>query len=112
LFRKSREPKPTSTSISNITTALQAVVAIVSAVRAITVSMRSVESTSRNDNGSEQNHKGSGLGVHKWILIAGAVVGVMTIAYLENIASNSKPMQNTVNEKPKEERFETVYVNS
>ncbi len=112
LFRKSRESKPTFTSVSTITTILQAIVAIVSAVRAITVSMRSVESTSRNDNGSEQNHKGSGLGVHKWILIAGAVVGVITIAYLENIVSNSKPKQNAVNEKPKEERFETVYVNS
>jgi len=112
LFRKSKESKQTFTSISNITTALQAVAAIVSAVRAITVAMKSAESTSHSDNYSEQNHKGSSLGVHKWILIAGAVVGVITIAYLENIVTNSKPKQDAVNEKPKEERYETVYVNS
>ena len=100
------------TSLSAITTALQAVATILSAVRVITVSMKSLASTSRNDNSSEQNHKDSGHGMHKWILIAGAVVGVITIAYLENIVTNLKPKQKTVNEKPKEERFETVYVNS
>ena len=78
----------------------------------ITSSIKSLATVAHSNNGSEPNHKGSRLGIHKWILMAGAVVGLVTIAYLENIAINLKPKQNAVKEKPAQERFETVYVNS
>ncbi len=107
------------TTLSTLTTGLQAVATILSAVRVITVSLRSIASTSPNENSSEnnseqeQNHKGSGRGLHKWIIIAGAVVGLITIAYLENMISNFKQKkQNVPKEQPAEERFESVYVNS
>ena len=105
------------TSLSTLTTGLQAIATILSAVRVITVSLRSIASTSPNENSSEnnseQNHKGSGRGLHKWIIIAGAVVGLITIAYLENMISNFKQKrQNVTKEQPAEERFESVYVNS
>jgi len=105
------------TSLSTLTTGLQAVATILSAVRVITVSLRSIASTSPNENSaennSEQDHKGSGRGLHKWIIIAGAVVGLITIAYLENMISNFKQKrQNVPKEQPEEERFESVYVNS
>jgi len=98
-------------SLSNITTGLQAVATILSAVRVITASIRSLATMSHGSNSSEPNHKGFRLGMHKWIFLAGAVVGLITIAYLENIIANLKPKQNTVNGKPTQERFETVYVN-
>jgi hypothetical protein len=101
-----RKVKNKFTTLSALTTGLQAVATILSAVRVITVSLRSIASTSPNENGSEsnpeQNHKGSGRGIHKWIIIAGAVVGLITIAYLENMITSFK----------QEERFESVYVNS
>ena len=99
-------------SLSAITTGLQAAATILSAVKVTTVAMKSLATTSRSNNGSEPNHKRSRFGVHKWILTAGAVVGLITIAYLENIAIDSRQKQNSVNEKPTQERFETVYVNS
>ena len=100
------------TSLSAITTGLQAVATILSALRVITVSLKSLAATSRSNNASVPNHKGFRFGMHKWILMAGAVVGLITIAYLENIINNSKQKQNVVNEKPTQERFETVHVNS
>jgi len=105
------------TTLSALTTGLQAVATILSAVRVITVSLRSIASTPSNENSPEsnpeQNHKGSGRGIHKWIIIAGAIVGLITIAYLENMINNFKQKkQNVPNEKPAEERFESVYVNS
>ncbi len=100
------------THLSAITAGLQAVATILSAVRAITASVKSLVAVSHSNNNSEQNHKGSRFGIHKWILMAGAVVGLITVAYLENIAINSKPNQKTVEEKPTQERFERVYVNS
>jgi hypothetical protein len=99
-------------SLSAITTGLQAVATILSAVRVITASVKSLAATSHNNDSSEQNHKGFSLGMHKWIFIAGAVVGLITITYLENIAINFRPKQSNVNEKPKQESFETVQVNS
>jgi len=98
--------------LSAITTGLQAVATILSAVRVITFSVKSLAAISHNNNGSEQNHKHSRFGLHKWILMAGAVVGLITIAYLENIVNNSKPNQKSVDEKPTQEKFERVYVNS
>lgn len=99
------------TYLSAITTGLGAVATILSALKIITISIKSLVSISQSSNGSQPNNKGSGLGMHKWVLIAGAVVGLITIAYLENIVVNSKPKQSAVNEKPKqEERFETVHV--
>ncbi|MGH9922105.1 MAG: hypothetical protein ACRD38_05085 [Nitrososphaerales archaeon] len=105
------------TTLSTLTTGLQAVATILSAVRVITVSLKSIASTSPNEesqeNNSEQNHKSSGRGLHKWIIVAGAVVGLITIAYLENMISNFKQKkQNVPKEQPVEERFESVYVNS
>ena len=100
------------TSLSAIATGLQAVATILSAVKVITASMKSLAAISRSNNDSEPNHKGSGLGIHKWILMAGAIVGLVTIAYLENIVINSKPKQKTVNEKPTQEGFERVHVGS
>lgn len=97
-------------SLSSITTGLQAVATILSAVRVITASVRSLATVQNSDNSSEQKHKGFHLGIHKWIFIAGAIVGLVTIAYLENIILNLKPRQK-VSVKPTQERFETVYVN-
>jgi hypothetical protein len=111
-----RKVKNKFTSLSTLTTGLQAVATILSAVRVITVSLRSIATTSPNENSQEdkeQNHKGSGHGLHKWIIVAGAVVGLITIAYLENMISNFKQKkQNVPKEQPAEERFESVYVNS
>ncbi len=100
------------THLSAITTGLQAIATILSAVRVITSSVKSLVANSCSNNNSEQNYKNSRFGIHKWILMAGAVVGLITIAYLENIAINSKPNQKTVEEKPAQETFERVYVNS
>ena len=97
--------------LSAITTGLQAVATILSAVRVITASVKSLVAISHSNNGSEQNHKHSRFGLHKWILMAGAVVGLITIAYLENIVINLKPNQNVADEKLAQERFERVYVN-
>jgi hypothetical protein len=89
---------------------LEAVATILSAVKVITFSVKSLASVSEdNTHVNTESRRGSGLGIHKWILIAGAVVGVITIAYLENIAVNSK-VKRTANEPRKQERMETVYV--
>ncbi len=99
------------TYLSAITTGLQAVATILSALRVITVSMRSLATVSNGNKGPEMNHKGSGLGMHKWVLAAGAAVGLITIAYLESIVNNSKKKHDTANEESTQERFETVNVN-
>ena len=89
---------------------MEAVATILSAIKVITFSVKSLASVSQdNTHVNTESRKGSGLGIHKWILIAGAVVGVITIAYLENIAVNSK-LKRTTNEPRKQERMETVYV--
>lgn len=95
--------------LSAITTGLQAVATILSAVRVITASVRSLAAVSHSNNSSEQNHKRSRFGLHKWILMAGTVVGLITIAYLENIVINSNPNQ-AVDKKSVQERSERVYV--
>jgi hypothetical protein len=98
------------THLSAITSGLEAVATILSAIKVITFSIRSLAAASQND--SQENHETKGepdVGVHKWILIAGAVVGVITIAYLENIATNCRSKQTTKEEKPRE-RVEPVYV--
>ena len=100
------------TTLLALTTGLQAVATILSAVRVITVSLKSFSSTTPNDNSSEQDHKTSGRGMHKWIIVAGAVVGLITIAYLENIVTSFKRKQSHAEEKPTQEKFESVYVNS
>ncbi|MFQ5940118.1 MAG: hypothetical protein ACE5KA_00245 [Nitrososphaerales archaeon] len=89
---------------------MEAVATILSAVKVITSSVRSLTSIPQdNAHANTESSRGLGLGIHKWILIAGAVVGVITIAYLENIASNSKPKR-TVGGQKQHERVETVYV--
>ncbi|MFQ5969302.1 MAG: hypothetical protein ACE5J2_02250 [Nitrososphaerales archaeon] len=111
------------TRLSAITTGLEAVATILGAVKIITVSIKSLASISQSGNGSQPNNIGSGLAMHKWVLLAGAVVALITIAYLENILLNSKPKPIAVNKKAKEEkakeekakqeeRFESVYVTS
>ncbi len=98
------------TYLSSITTGLQAVATILSAVKVITASVRSLTATSHSNNTHEHSHKGSRFGMHKWVLMAGAVVGLLTIAYLEHVVMNSKPNQRA-DEKAAEQRFERVYIN-
>lgn len=97
------------TYLSAITTGLQAIATILSAMRVITSSIRSLTSVSQagNEHGRTEQRKDSGLGVHRWILLGGALVGAITIAYLETmVASKSK-----VADKPKQhQEVETVYV--
>ena len=98
------------TYLSAITTGLEAVATILSAVKVITFSVRSLASVPQDDmHVNTESRKGSGLGIHKWILLAGAVVGIITIAYLENIAVNSKPKR-AASEQKQRERIETVSV--
>ena len=96
--------------LSAITTGLEAVATILSAVKVITFSIKSLASMSPDSNThvNTESRKGSGLGIHKWILIAGAFVGAITIAYLENIVINSKPKK--AKEPKQQQRVETVYV--
>lgn len=95
--------------ISAITTGLQAVATILSAVKTITASMRSLADTPERQD-PESKRKGVRLGMHKWILMAGAVVGLVTIAYLENIVINYRAKKKAANEKQEQEKFEHVYV--
>jgi len=96
-------------SLSAVTTGLQAVATVLSAVKLITGSMKSLEDISHSNNGSEPNHTDS-LRMHKRILIAGAVVGLITIGYLESIAISLKRKRNAVDQKSPQERPEAVYV--
>jgi len=98
------------TYLSAITTGLQAIATILSAVRVITSSIRSLTSVSQagNEYVHTEQRKNSGLGLHKWILLGGALVGAITIAYLETMVASSK---SKVANKPKQnQEVETVYV--
>ncbi len=96
--------------LSAITTGLEAVATILSAVKVITFSVRSLASVPQDDTHvNTESRKGSGLGIHKWILLAGALIGIITIAYLENIAVNSKSKK-TASEQKQLEKIETVPV--
>ncbi len=96
--------------LSAITTGLEAIATVLSAVKVITFSIKSLASMSPDNNThvNTESRKSSGLGIHKWILIAGAFVGAITIAYLENIVINSKPKK--AKEPKQQQRVETVYV--
>lgn len=94
--------------LSAITTGLEAVAAILSAVKVIAFSIRSLASVSQENTANAEPRKGSGLGVHKWILLAGVFVGAITIAYLETIVANSKPKKSVQPEQ--HEKIETIYV--
>lgn len=91
---------------------MQVVATILGAVKAITLSMRSLALVPQVDNGSEQrsgsdgSRKKSNSGTHKWVLVAGAVVGLMTVAYLENIVNGSRQRPDPASEPATEERFE------
>lgn len=97
--------------LSAITTGLEAIATVLSAVKVITFSIKSLASMSPDNNThvNTESRKSSGLGIHKWILIAGAFVGAITIAYLENIVINSKPKK-AAKEPKQQQRVETVYV--
>ncbi|MEM2759225.1 MAG: hypothetical protein QXU32_09600 [Nitrososphaerales archaeon] len=94
--------------LSSITTGFEAVATILSAVKVITFSIKSLASVPQNNtHDNTESRRDSGLGIHKWILIAGAVVGAITIAYLESIAANSRAK---VKEPRQQQRLETVHV--
>ena len=100
-----------STYVSAITNGLEAVATILSAVKVISVSVKSLASISEESTHVNTGHKkGVGLGIHKWVLIAGALVGVITIAYLENIVSHIRPKR-AVSEQNQRENVQDVYVN-
>lgn len=98
--------------LSAITTGLEAVATILSAVKVITFSIKSLASMPQDSNTpvNTESRKSPGLGIHKWILIAGAFVGAITIAYLENITLNSKQKKAAKEQKQQQQRVETVYV--
>jgi hypothetical protein len=94
--------------LTAIATGLQAVATILSALRVITVSMRTI--TDNPENGHEEpKRRSAGSGLHKWIMMSGAVVGLVTIAYLESVVNNVKGKKQSVKEV---EKFEQVYVSS
>jgi len=88
---------------------LEAVATILSAVKVIAFSIKSLTSISQDNTGvNRESRKGIGQSIHKWILIGGALVGTLTIAYLESIV-NSKPKRD-VGEEKHVERTESIYV--
>lgn len=100
--------------LSAITTGLEAVATILSAVKVITFSIKSLASVSQENQPAEQRPNrrgsGSGLGLHKWILVAGAIVGAITIAYLESIIADARSKKTEEHEPRAQEKLEKVLV--
>lgn len=95
--------------LSALAAGLEVVATILHAVKVITVSMRSLTSVSDDAQTNMERKKSSRVGIHKWIILAGAVVGLITIAYLENILARSKAKKGVDRQKEREQ-LETVYV--
>lgn len=88
---------------------LEAIATILSAVKVITSSARSLASVAQGSNDPEQNNRKSASSMHKWVLIAGTLVGLITIAYLENIVSNARKKVSIINEEGSGNVLETMH---